>query len=66
MIIAQTVAPEAQVSNTTSPTSTAHLIWDKLQDALSTIVTDALIFIPKAIVAVVIGVVGWMVAKAIV
>jgi hypothetical protein len=55
MIIAQTVAPEAQVSNTTSPTSTAHLIWDKLQDALSTIVTDALIFIPKAIVAVVIG-----------
>lgn len=65
MIIAQTAPTPAEVATPTNAGSTAHLIWDKLQDALTTIVSDALIFIPKAIVAVVIGVVGWLVAKAI-
>lgn len=40
-------------------------IWGKLQNAFSTVLDDAMFFIPKAIVALVIIVVGWLLAKMI-
>lgn len=50
--------------NSTIPAASVS-IWQKLQFAFESVLSDALTFIPKAIVAVVIAVVGWLVAKAI-